>query len=187
MENTAATETLKVTLLSPAPILTALGTVTLVLLLCSATVTVFEAAAVSVTEQSAVPGELTVPVAQVTPLNCVAAVRLMAACWLWPLRVAVTMAFWLLLTVPEAAVKVALLCPDATTTLGGTASGALLLARATVVAPTVVLFNVSVQVLEALLPSVEGLQASDVSCGGALAVTVNVCETPFRVADSRAT
>ena len=79
------------------------------LLLCSATVTVFEAAAVSVTVQMVVPGEFTVPGAQVTPLNWVAAVRLMVACWLCPLRVAVTMALWLLLTVPEAAVKVAVL------------------------------------------------------------------------------
>jgi hypothetical protein len=93
LEITDTTEALNVVLLSPAPILTPVGTVTLVLLLCSATVTMFEVAAVSVTEQTAVPGELTVPGAQVTPLNCVAAVRLMVACWLWPLRVAVTMAF----------------------------------------------------------------------------------------------
>jgi hypothetical protein len=39
----------------------------------------------------------------------VTAVRLIVACWLCPLRVAVTVAFWVLLTVPEAAVKVALL------------------------------------------------------------------------------
>ena len=109
METTGATEALKVVLLSPGPILTPLGTVTLVLLLCSATVTVFEAAAVSVTEQMVVPGEFTVPGAQVTPLNWVAAVRLTVACWLCPLRVAVTMAFCVLLTVPEAAVKLAVL------------------------------------------------------------------------------
>src|ERR1019366_6189932 len=107
-----ATEALNVVLLSPGPILTPLGRITLVLLLCSATVTVFEAAAVSVTEQMAVPGELTVPGVHVPPLSWVAAVRLMVVCWLCPLRVAVTMAFWLLLTVPEAAVKVALLWPD---------------------------------------------------------------------------
>jgi hypothetical protein len=79
---TDATEAVNVVLLSPGPTLTPLGTVTLVLLLCSATVTVFEAAAVSVTEQRAEPGELTVPGAQVTPLNWVAAVRLRVACWL---------------------------------------------------------------------------------------------------------
>ena len=186
METTETTEALKVVLLSPAPILTPLGTVTLVLLLCSATVTKFEAAAVSVTEQAAVPGELTVPGAQVTLLNCVAAVRLMVACWLWPLRVAVTMAFWLLLTVPDAAVKVALLCPAATTTLAGSVRAALLLESATVAAVAVVLFKVTVQVLDELLPSVEGVQTNDVTWAGALAVTVKVCEAPFRVAVSRA-
>ena len=60
METTAATAALKVVLLSPAPMLTLLGTVTLVLLLCSAMLTVLAVAEVSVTEQVAVPGELTV-------------------------------------------------------------------------------------------------------------------------------
>ena len=78
--------------LRPAPILTLLGTVTLVLLLCSTTVTAPAVAAVSVTEQMVVPGELTVPGAQARLLSCVTAVRLMVACWLCPFRVAVTMA-----------------------------------------------------------------------------------------------
>ena len=47
------------------------------------------------------------------------------ACWLTPFRVAVTVAFWLLLTVPEVAAKVALLCPDATATLVGIESNTL--------------------------------------------------------------
>lgn len=166
--------------------MTPLGTVTLVLLLCSATVTVFEAAAVSVTEQMVVPGEFTVPGAHVIALNWVAAVRLMVACWLCPLRVAVTRTFWLLLTVPEAAVNVALFWLAAITTLAGTVSAALLLESATVAALAAALFKVTVQVLDELLPSVEGAQASDVSCAGALAVTVKVCEAPFRAAVSRA-
>ena len=186
METTAATDALKVVLLRPGPIFTPLGTVTLVLLLCSATVTVFEAAAVSMTEQMVVPGEFTVPGVQVTPLSWVAAVRLRVACWLCPLRVAVTMAFWPLLTVPEAAAKVALLWPAATTVLAGTVSDALLLESATVAALAAALFNVIVQVLDELLPSVDDAQANDVSCAGALAVTVKVCEAPFRVAVSRA-
>jgi hypothetical protein len=186
LETTAATEVLNVVPVSPAPILTLLGTVTLVLLLCSATVAALEVGAVSATEQMVVPGEATVPDAQERLLSCVTAVKLMTACWLCPLRVAVTVAFWLLLTVPEVAVKVALLWPDATTTLAGTVSDALLLASATVAALAAALFNVTVQVLEALLPSVEGVQANDVSCAGAEAVTVNVCETPFKVALSRA-
>ncbi len=73
------------------------------------------------------------------------------------------MAFWLLLTVPEVAVKVTLLWPDATVTLAGTVNNALLLASETVAAPAAAWFNVTVQVLDALLPRVEGAQATDVS------------------------
>ena len=96
------------------------------------------------------------------------------------------MALWLLLTIPEVAVKVVLLWPDATTTLAGTVNNPLLLASATVAALLAVLFKVTVQVLDALLPSVEDAHATDVSCAGALAVTVKVCETLFRVAVRRA-
>ena len=103
-----------------------------------------------------------------------------------PLRVAVTVAFWLLPTVPEDAMKVALLWPDATTTLAGTVSNPLLLASVTVAALEAALLNVTVQVLDALLPSVAGAQASELSCAGALPVSVKVCEVPFRVAVSRA-
>ena len=92
-----------------------------------------------------------------------AAVRLMVDCWLCPFKVAVTMALWLLLTIPEVAVKVALLWPDATLTLAGTVSNPLLLLSATVAALLVALFKVTVQVLDALLPRVEGAHATDVS------------------------
>ncbi len=115
-----------------------------------------------------------------------AAARLMEACWLWPFRVAVTVALWLLLTVPAAAVKVALLWPVATVTLAGTASNPLLLASETVAALMVALFNVTVQVLDALLPKVEGAQATEVSCAGAAALRVKAWEAPLRVAVSNA-
>ena len=113
----------------------------------------------------------------------------MVACWLWPLRVAVTVAFWLLLTVPEVAAKVALLRPDATVTLAGTVSKPLLLASEMVAALVAALFNVTVQVLDALLPRVEGPQDSEESCAGcagAVALSVKDWETPLRVAVSRA-
>jgi hypothetical protein len=96
------------------------------------------------------------------------------------------MALWLLLTVPDVAVKVALLWPSATVTLAGTVSNPLLLASDTVAALRAALFNVAVQVLEALLPRVEGAQASEDSCAGATALSVKVCEPPFRLAVSRA-
>jgi len=116
------------------------------------------------------------------------AAKLMVACWLWPLRVAVMMALWLLLTAPEAAVNVALLWPDATVTLTGTVSNPLLLASDTAAALVAVWFNVTVQVLDALLAMVEGAQATDVSCtgAGAVALSVKLCEIPLRVAVSRA-
>jgi hypothetical protein len=111
---------------------------------------------------------------------------LIVACWLWPPRVAVTLAFWLLLTVPEVAVKVELLWPSAIVTLTGTASSALSLASDTVAALVAALFNVTVQVLDELLPRVEGAQASEESCVGAVALSVKLCETPLRVAVNRA-
>ena len=96
-------------LFNPAPIFTLPGTVTLVLLLSRVMLTALAAAAVRVTVQVEVPGPFTVDGQQFKPLSCAAAARLMMACWLWPLRAAVTVAFWLLLTVPEVAAKVALL------------------------------------------------------------------------------
>ena len=85
---------------------------------------------------------------------------------------------------PAVAVKVALLWPEATVTLGGTVSNPLLLVRDTIAGLVAAWFKVIVQVLDALLPSVEGAQASDASCAETLtvAVRVKVWETPFRVA-----
>jgi hypothetical protein len=60
-------------------------------------------------------------------------------------------------------VNVALLCPGATVTLPGTVSNTLLLASATVAALAAAVLKVTVQVLDAVLPRVEGPQASDVS------------------------
>ena len=67
-------------------------------------------------------------------------------------------------------------------------SNPLLLVSDTIVGLVAAWFKVTVQVLEALLPSVEGAQASDVSCAEtvAVAVRVKVWETPFRVAVSTA-
>jgi hypothetical protein len=93
-------------------------------------------------------------------------------------------AFWLLLTFPEVAVKGAVLWPVATVTLTGTVSKPLLLASETVAALVAAWFNVTVQVLEVLLPSVEGAQATDISCAaaGAVALRVKFWEAPSSVA-----
>ena len=112
----------------------------------------------------------------------------MVACWLTPLRVAVTVAFWLLLTAPEVAAKVALLCPDRMATLLGVESNALSLASDTIAELVAAVFKVTVQVLDALLPNVEGEQETEMSCAGVLPVTVSVkvWETLFKVAVSKA-
>jgi hypothetical protein len=93
LEVTAATVAVNVALLSPAVMLTLPGTVIFVLVLESATLAVPEAAAVKVTVQVEVPGALTVAGEQVKLLSCAAAAMLMVACWLWPLKFAVTVAF----------------------------------------------------------------------------------------------
>ena len=82
----------------------------------------------------------------------------------------------------------ALLWPDATVTLAGTVSNPLLLASDTVAALAAIWLNVTVQVPVALLFSVEGAQVSDVSCAaaGAVALSMKLWETLFRVAVSRA-
>jgi hypothetical protein len=69
LEVTAATAAAKVALLSPAPILTLAGTVTLTLLLASVTPAAPGAAAVRVTVQLEVPGAFTVDGEQVKVLN----------------------------------------------------------------------------------------------------------------------
>ena len=57
-------------------------------------------------------------------------------------------------------------------------SNPLLLVSDMIAAPFAAWFKVTVQVLEALLPSVEGAQASDVSCAGALRFNVLFLLTP---------
>jgi hypothetical protein len=96
----------------------------------------------------------------------------------------VTVAFWLLLTVPVLAENVALLWPAWIETLTGTVTKALLLLSDTDVIAAAFWFSVTVQVLDALLPRVDGVHDKDVSCAGALTVRAKVCEAPFRVAVS---
>ena len=112
----------------------------------------------------------------------------MVACWLWPFKVAVTLALWLLLMDPELAEKVALLWPDGMVTLAGTDSKLLLLASDTIAALVVAIFNLAVQVAGWLLAKAEGVQDNDVSCAPAvaLALIVKVWEAPLSVAVSRA-
>jgi hypothetical protein len=57
-------------------------------------------------------------------------------------------------------------------TLGGTLNDPLLLLKDTIAALSAALFNEAVHVLDALLPSELGTQDSEVSCAGALPLTV---------------
>jgi hypothetical protein len=70
------------------------------------------------------------------------------------------------------AAKVALAWLTAMVTLAGTVNDALLLLKETIAALSAALFNETVQVLDALLPSEVGEQDTDKSCAGALAVSV---------------
>jgi hypothetical protein len=135
------------------------------------------AAEVIVTVQTEDPGAFTVPGEQfkLLRLTTVGCTNASVAVWLTALSVAVTITFSAALTVPVEAVKFALLWPAATVTLAGTVAAAFPLARATEVALAADLFNVTVQVLLALLPRVEGVQERPTKVAGALAVSVNVC------------
>ena len=78
--------------------------------------------------------------------------------------------------------------PAGTATLEGTESNPLIPMSDTIVALVGAALNVTVQLVDAVLASAEGAQDRDVICTGplALAVSVKVWETPFRVAVSTA-
>jgi hypothetical protein len=105
---------------------------------------------------------------------------------LTPFKDAVTVTFCAVVTVPVVAANVALLWLAPTVTLAGTVSDPLLLLNVTPTALAAALFNVTVQVLDALLPKLEGEHDTDESCAGALPVRVNVCDAPFNDAVSNA-
>jgi hypothetical protein len=168
---------------------TLLGTVTFALPLVSDTTEPPAGAAeVIVTVHAEVPGAFTVADEQfkLLRLMTVGGTNASVAVWLTALSVAVTMTFIALFTVPVEAVKFALLWPAATVTFAGTVTAAFPLARATEVATAADLFNVTVQELVALLPSVEGAQERPTKVAGALAVSVNCWLLFPRVAVSSA-
>ena len=80
--------------------------------------------------------------------------------------------------------NVALLWPAWIDTLAGTVTEALSLVSDNEVMAAAFWFSVTVQVLDALLPNVDGVQDNDVSCAGALMVRTKVCEALLRVAVS---
>jgi hypothetical protein len=154
------------------------GRVTLPLLLASVTEAPPAGAGPdSVTVQEELPGAFTVAGEQVKleGTTITGAVRLTEADWVRPLSEAVRVAVWLVAIVPAVAMKVVLVCPEAIVTLAGTGKVAVLLLSETAVELEAVLFSETVQVVVALLVSVDGEQESEESWGGGAArLTVNV-------------
>jgi len=92
LDVTEATVAVNFALLSPAPILTLPGTVTLPLLLDRVTLVALEAAAVKAAVHAEVPGPVTVAGEQVRLLRLAVAAKLIVACLFAPFRFAVTTA-----------------------------------------------------------------------------------------------
>ena len=72
-----------------------------------------------------------------------------------------------------------LVCPVKIVTLAGTDSAAVLLARLTDIELPAAALNETVQLLDALLPSVDGVQEIPVSCACAPAVSPKDCDAPL--------
>ena len=178
-----ATVAVKPTVVAPDAAVTLAGTVASALLLDSATASPPPGAApLNVTVHAELPGAFTLDGLQVTPLGTTAATRLMAACWLTPFNVAVTVAVALALTVPAVAVNVPLLALVAIVMLAGTVSTPVLLDRLTVAVLNAALFSVTVQVDVCAVPSVLGKQLTLDNCAGDTIARVVVRDVPLALA-----
>lgn len=108
----------------------------------------------------------------------------MVACWLWPFKLTVTVAFRLALTLPEVASNVALVWPAGTVMLGGTDSNGVLLAIDTTESVIAAASKVNAHLPDVWLAIAAGEQCSDLGCPfvALLALSVKDWETPLRVA-----
>ncbi|HUI58056.1 MAG TPA: hypothetical protein VLY04_23945 [Bryobacteraceae bacterium] len=159
---------LNVAEVAPAATVTDAGTVTTVLLLVSATaLPPVGAAWFSVTVQVLEALGPRLAGLQASAVTVVGAVKLIVAlCELLP-KVALTVADCAVVKVPVVALKVAEVAPAATVTDAGTVNAVLLLDNATALPPAgAAWFSVTVQVLEALGPTLAGLHAKPVTCTG---------------------
>ncbi len=177
-----ATVAVKFTVVAPDATVTLAGTVALALLLDSATASPpLGAAPLNVTAHAEVPGAFTLAGSQLTPLTVTAATKLIVVFAVCPFKPAVTVAAWLLLTVPAVATKVPLIAP-LIVTLAGTLRVTTLLDKLTVVALVAVPVSVTVQVEVCALPSVVGEQLTADSCGCAVRFSETVGEAPLALA-----
>ena len=87
------------------------------------------------TVQVVVPAELTVEGVHAKAVTSMGATRVRLAVWVELFKVAVTLAFWVVVKVPAVAVKVAEVAEAATVTEAGTVRAELLLDKATVLPP----------------------------------------------------
>jgi hypothetical protein len=132
------------------------------------------ATSVSVTLQAVIAEAITVAGVQLKELTWTGKDRPMMVDWVTPLSEAATVAFWVLGMFAVVAANVALLWLAATVTLAETVRAVLLLFNTIVEFAAATLFNVTLQVLEALLLRAEGEQVSEESIAGAAALRVTV-------------
>jgi hypothetical protein len=137
------------------------------------------ATSVSAILQEAVPGAITLAGEQLKELTWTVTDRPMIVDWVTPFSEAVTVTFCALEMLAVLAANVAVLWLAATVTLAGMVRAVLLLFKATVELTTAALFNITVQVLDALLPRARGAHDTEESIAGAAALRVKVCEAPL--------
>lgn len=184
---TEATVAVKVFVVAPADTVTLVGTVTSVLPLVRLTAKPpVGAPSVKLTVQVELPGAATVAGLQLSPLNCAAGDTVTVVVFAG-LALAVTVTVCELETEAAVAVKVAVVIPEATVTLPGTGSAALLLDRFTT-SPLPVAAFVSVTVQVVVCPDVTlgGVHATVDICAGAETLSVKVLETPAALAVNNA-
>lgn len=176
--DTAATEALKTPEVAEAPTVNEAGTVKLALLLVSAiTNPPVGAAALSVIEQTLVPGPVNVAGLHVRPLTVTLALRLRVELTAKPFAAAVIVAAPLVEIIPAVAEKLALLLPAGTMTDAGVVIKALLSEILTAVPPEgATLLKVTVQLLTLRDVRAEELQANPIGTLGTASPRENLVE-----------
>jgi hypothetical protein len=182
---TDATVAVNPAVVAPAATVTLPGNVAFPLLLDSATASPPPGATpLSVTVHAEVPGAFTLEGLQDRLLGVTKPVKLTVVVAVCALNVAVTVAVWLLLTVPAVAVKVPLLEPVPIARLPGTVSTPVLLDKLTVAVLNAALFSVTVQAEFCPVPRVAGEQLTEDTAAGDTRPNEKVREVPLALAVS---
>jgi hypothetical protein len=177
------TVTVNPAVVAPDATVTLAGTEASAVLLDSATANPpLGAAPLKVTVHVDVPGAPTIAGEQDRPLSNTPAVRFTGVLALYPFKVAVNAAVWLLLTVPAVAVNVPLLAPVAIVILGGTTNATVLLDKVTAAVLDAAWFSVTMQVALCPVPSIPGAQLTPESCTSATRFKLVAGEEPLALA-----